>query len=153
MIVAFGANLPALLTLLSENLHPMAIMQSHSVSALFVVCIPCIPIIPRDKSSCSDIDPFPINVVAIGMLVSFANSYNSLEQLLSIAPPPANMIAFLDWFMTSIAFLICLTFPFFVGLYPGISVFMTNELMSISSSSTFRGRSITTGPGLPVDAI
>ena len=109
-----------LLTLLSENLHPIAIKQSHSVRAMFVDSIPCIPIIPSESSWSSDIDPFPISVVAIGMFVSVANFTNSTDAFDSITPPPASIIGFCDVFIISIAFFICFIFPFFVGLYPGV---------------------------------
>ena len=138
---------------LSENLHPIAIKQSQSVTALFVDSSPCIPRCPSESSWSSDIDPFPINVVAIGMFVSVANFTNSSDAFDSITPPPAIMTGFLLSTIVSIARFICLVLPVVVGLYPGRSNTFFISSCDTSSSSTSLGKSTTTTPGLPVDAI
>ena len=94
----------------------MAMRQSHSVNAMFVVSIPCIPIIPSPNGCSSDIAPLPINVVQTGIFVSVANSRSSSDAFARITPPPTSINGFCELLITSIAFLICFTFPFVVGL-------------------------------------
>ena len=131
----------------------MAIKQSHPSTAKFVDSSPCIPKSPNESSWSSGIEPLPIRLVATGIFAFVANSTNSSEAFASITPPPASMIGFLESCMACMAFFICLGFPPMFGLYPFSSSLSSISTSVTSFSKTSFGRSTTTTPGLPVDAM
>ena len=151
-ICAFGANEWSFPVILSLNLVPIENNRSHSFTAILHAYAPCIPRLPIYKGCVVGIAPRPITVVTTGTFVMSTSFVNSSLACAILTPPPARNNGFFAFESILIARFNCPTWTCVFGLYPRIFTSFGYSAFPSSPITSF-GRSISTGPGLPVLAI
>ncbi len=106
---------------------PAAIIKSASAVAKLAATVPCIPSIPRLRSSSLGNTPSPNKVVVTGIFAFLANSLKSSVEPDFKTPAPAIINGFLAFLIRLIAVLICFGCPSIVGTYPGRSKSMAQS--------------------------
>ena len=107
---------------------------------------------PKDSNWSHGIEPLPIRLSTTGMPVISVNCLIYAEVFEEITPPPTNKTGFSAVFTASIKVSISSVLPSFCNLYPR-RLTSVGYSKSISASNTSFAISMTTGPGLPVEAI
>ena len=143
-ICAFGANECSFPVILSLNLVPIENNRSHSFTA--------IPRFPIYNVCVVGTAPLPITVVTTGTFVTSTSFVNSSLACAILIPPPARNNGFFALESILTARFNCPTCTWVFGLYPRIFTSSGYSALPNSPITSF-GRSINTGPGLPVLAI
>ena len=147
---AFDANFLGLPNTLSENLEPIAINKSQSLTPKLDVLVPCIPSIPVYLSCLPSYAPLPIRVSHTGASTSSTNSFSSASASLITAPPPTKIYGFLDAVIISTALSIASSVIPAVILSGALASTGTYSVLLAVTSFVISTR---TGPGRPVFAI
>ena len=152
IFLASAAKVSRFAVALSENLVPTASSTSVSEIKRLAAGFPCMPMLPTDMGWTSGMAPLPMKVVATGAISRSESLMSSSEALEVMTPPPASMRGF--WALASIlaAAFIWARSGVFTRLYPRASIWLVNSTSAVWAC-TFLGRSISTGPGLPVVAM